>query len=276
MRCSFLVVLALAACKKNDPTPPPAPTPAAVQPTAGMVDLFVDDQQVAHVPVSALQSWPRLDSLIPVPARRLGAWDDVYVKTKQPKPSQLHRPSDQYPQLVPALFVSADQTPSFGMFDPVELAKHGKPEVREDNISEVRIALQKGGGRGEHESGEGGATDPEDLKLSIKTAKGASTLDGKKLLDVAREPIPGETDARGWTLATVMKTAGIDKFERILLTDTNGLNLTLEKRDFSATSVPYVKLNRQGSLRVQVFTKQGAGWQRAGDLRGLVSIEVVK
>ena len=41
-------------------------------------------------------------------------------------------------------------------------------------------------------------------------------------------------------------------------------------------SVPYVKLNRQGSLRLQVYKKQGTGWQRSGDLRGLVAIEVLK
>jgi hypothetical protein len=60
-----------------------------------------------------------------------------------------------------------------------------------------------------------------------------------------------------------------------VLTDTGGLNLTLEKADFDPkTSVPYVKLNRQGALRVQVFKKQGDTWQRAGDLRGLAEIEV--
>ena len=272
MRMWFVVVLALAGCKKDDP-PPPAAAPA---PAPAQIDVFVDDQPIAHVAVAHLKTWPRLDQLLPTTARRLGTWDDVFVKGKDPKPSQLHRPSDTYPQLVPALFVADDGTPSFGMFDPVELAKHGKPEVRHDAVSEVRIKLQAGGGRGEHDQSDGAANDPAQMKISVKTPKGTSTLEGAKLLAVAREPMPGEGDARGWTLATIMKTAGIDKFEKVSLSDSSGLNLMLEKADFTADSIPYVKLNRQGSLRVQVYKKQGNGWQRSGDLRGLSSIEVLK
>jgi len=275
MRLSFVVVVALVGCKKDDPKPPPTPAPAPV-PAAAQIDVYIDDQPAAHVPLAQLQNWPRLDQLLPVNARRLGTWDDVFVKGKGPKPAQLHRPSDTYPQLVPAVFAAADGTPSFGMFDPVELAKHGKPEVREDGVSEVRIKLQTSGGRGEHDQSDGAAADPAQLKIAIKTPKGASTLDGAKLLAVAREPMPGENDARGWTLATIMKTAGIDKFEKVSLSDSSGLNLMLEKGDFSADSIPYVKLNRQGSLRLQVYKKQGTGWQRSGDLRGLTSIEVIK
>jgi hypothetical protein len=286
MRTWFVVVLALAGCGKDKdratasaaPATPAAPGSAAAMPQgAAMIDIYINEKSIAHLPVSALQNFPRLDSLVPVPARRLGTWDDVFVKGKQPNPSQFHRISDKYPALVPALFVGADQTPSFGMFDPVELSNHGKPEVREDGVSEIRIKVQaEGGGRGEHESGDGAAADPKDLKVTVKTSKGQTILEGAKLFAVTREPMPGENDPKGWTLATVLKTAGVTKFERVLLTDATGLNLTLDKADFSETSVPYVKLNKQGALRVQVYKKQGPGWQRSGDLRGLVEIEVLK
>jgi hypothetical protein len=53
--------------------------------------------------------------------------------------------------------------------------------------------------------------------------------------------------------------------------------LTLEKQDLDPkTNVPFVKLNRQGTLRFRVFEKQGDTWQPGPDLRGLVGIEVLK
>jgi hypothetical protein len=51
--------------------------------------------------------------------------------------------------------------------------------------------------------------------------------------------------------------------------------LTIEKADL-ADEVPYVKLNRQGSLRFRIFKKVGDGWQPGGDLRTLTRIEVLK
>ena len=63
----------------------------------------------------------------------------------------------------------------------------------------------------------------------------------------------------------------------MLLTDGKETALTLEKADLDEkVSVPYVKLNRQGSLRVIVYKKHGDAWQRGGDLRGLAYIEVQK
>ena len=275
MRCWFVVVLALASCNKKDDSAPaakPAPAPAP----EARLDVYVDDKAIAHLPLAALQNWPRLDSLVPVAQRRLGTWDDVFVKTADPKPSQLHRPSDTYPQLVPAVYVTADQKIGFGMFDPVELAKHGKAEVHNEGVTEIRIALAKGGGRGEHDDQSSGAQDPTQLKLAFKTPKGESTLDGAKLIAIPREAPPDGTEAKGWTLATIMKAGGITKFDKILLTDASGVTLNLDNGSFSADSVPYVKLNRQGTLRVQVYKKKGSAWDRGGDLRGLAEIEQIK
>ena len=86
-----------------------------------------------------------------------------------------------------------------------------------------------------------------------------------------------EADAKGWPLTALLDAAGVTKFERLLLTDASNANLTLDKADLDPkTSVPYVKLNRSGQLRFRIYKKQGDAWTQTGDLRGLVSIEVIK
>lgn len=144
---------------------------------------------------------------MPVSARRLGTWAVVRIVGRSP--AELSALSATYPDLIPALFPGVDAQPAFGMFDPVELAKRGRPVVRHDHVREVRIALTKDSGRGEHEQGEGGGHDP-------------MAFDG-------------------------------------------------------ATSIPYVKLNRQGLLRLRIFQKQGENWNpTGGDLREFTAIEVLK
>ena len=279
MRSRVALALLLVACGHKDDTKP-APTPGSAAPPAdpGTLEIFVDNQSVAHVAVAQLASWPRLDTLVPVTARRLGTWQDVSIKAAA-ESKQLHKPSDAYRDLVPAVYKGDDGKPAFGMFDPVELANHGKPKLGEVDVSEIKISLAQGGGRGENESGDGGGTDPTQLKIAVKTPEGASTLEGKTLLAIAREAMPGDdsNDPRGWTLTTILDAAGIKKFQKIMLSDVSGQALSLEQADFDPkTSVPFVKLNRSGQLRVTVFKKQGDGWQRGGDLRGLASIEVLK
>jgi hypothetical protein len=220
-----------------------------------------------------------VDTLVPVTARRLGTWEVVHLKGQSPTPTDLNHPSATYPDLVPVLFLAQDNTASFGMFDPVELAKHGKPALRVDGITELRIKVAQGAGRGEHESGEGGGADPMTLKITITTAAGERVLEGKALLATPRSPMPGDTggEGKGWPLTTILELGGVTKFQRLLLTDAGGTNLTLDKADFDPKkSVPFIKLNRQGQLRFRVFKKQGDTWQAAGDLRGLVSVQVVK
>ena len=276
MRSCVLLIAALASCGKDRANASEQPPPAKTAPSN--VEVYVDDNAVASVSPAEVSTWPRLDTLVPVTARRLGTWDMVTLKGKTAKPSEVRRPSDTYPELVPALFPDEAGGASFGMFDPVELAKHGKPALREDAIREIRIKLAQGSGRGEHESGEGGGQDPSQIKVAIKTPKGESTLDGKTILAIPRQPMPGDDskDAKGWQFRTLLDAAGIKSFERLLLTDAGGTNLTLDKADFSDKSIPYVKLNRSGQLRFKVYKQQGTAWQVSGDLRGIVSIEVVK
>src|SRR5262249_10730148 len=145
--------------------------------------------------------------------------------------------------------------------------------LREDHLREVRISLAKDTGRGEHESGEGGGSDPTKLTITIKTPKGSTTLTGDQLLAVPREKVPGTGDGKGWTLAKVLELGGVKTFDKLVLTDAVGTNLNLDKSAFDAQkSIPFVKLNRQGKLRLRVFQKQGDTWQPGGgDLRDFVA-----
>jgi hypothetical protein len=259
---------------KDDATTREAPKPQPSRADA-TIEIFVNDASVAKIDRAQVAGWPRLDTLVPVSARRLGTWQKVTVTPRDGKPTDVLHPSEKYPDLVPALYPLGDGA-GFGMFDPVALAKHGAPQLQLDATA-IRIVVAQGGGRGEHESGEGGGTDPSQLKIAIKTPNGASTFEGAKLLALPRAAPPGETDAKGWPLTALLDAAGVTKFERLLLTDASKANLTLDKADLDPkTSVPYVKLNRSGQLRFRIYKKQGDVWTQTGDLRGLVSIEVIK
>jgi hypothetical protein len=279
---TLLLVISLVACSKGESKQPPAQGSAtgsaAAQPAAAekAVEIFVDDQPVGKLAMAQVALWPRLDTLVPVAARRLGTWQTITLKGA--KSTDVQQPSSTYPELVPAIFPSESGAPSFGMFDPVELAKKGKPALREDAISEVRIALAKDGMRGQNDHGEGGGGDPTKIELHVKAAGADQVIKGPKLLEMPREAQPGETgEGKGWPLAKILEQAGVKKYERLRLSGENGTNLTLEKQDLDPkTSVPFVKLNRQGSLRFRVFKKEGDTWQAGQDLRGLVAIEVLK
>jgi hypothetical protein len=289
IRClAFVFVIACGhhddgATSKTSSTPPTGTQPSGAQasnaPTQSAgIEIVIDDKSVARVRPEQLAGWPRLDTLVPVSARHLGSWQDLSIQAAA-ETKQLHKPSDTYRDLVPVVYPGDDGAPAFGMFDPVELAKHGKPQLAEQHVTQVRITLAQGGGRGENENGEGGGADPTKLQIAIKTPTGSSMLEGSKLLAIPREPMPGDAakDPRGWSLSKILDAAGIKKFHKVMLGDVEGNALTLEPADFNPTaSIPFVKLNRQGSLRVTVYKKQGEGWQRAGDLRGLASIEVLK
>jgi hypothetical protein len=274
-----LLLISIVACSKGDnKQPAPAPAGSATEQVADgkTVSIFVDDQQVGTLALDQIKQWPRLDTLVPVNARRLGTWQTVTLKGA--KATELQQPSAKNPELVPAVFPGEGGKPAFGMFDPVELAKHGPPALREDGIDEIRIKLAQGGGRGENEQGMGGGADPRDLVLTIKTAKGEQVIKGDKLLETPRELQPGHDDGgKGWTLAKILENAGVTKYERLLLTGENGTNLTLEKQDLDPkVSVPFVKLNRQGALRFRVFKKEADTWQPGQDLRNLSRVEILK
>jgi hypothetical protein len=279
-----LLAIALAACssKESGPSTKPGPgstvgtdsAPVVAPVAAGAVEIFVDERSVAVVTKEQIAKWPRLDSLVPDDARRLGTWQTVYLKGKVDKPAELNRPSATYPDMVGALFPGEDGTPAFGMFDPVELAKKGKPGLRQDNLREVRIARSKGERGGDHRGG-GVGEDPLKLVLKITVGDTDKSLTGEKILGIPRETMPGHAAHKGWPLTKLLAAAEITKFTKLVLHDAAGTSLSIERKDFDdKTVIPFVKLNRQGSLRFRMLKKQGDGWQFAGDLRALSTIKV--
>jgi hypothetical protein len=281
--CLFaLAALAAAGCRGDKPAPP-APgsaTPGSGSSAAaaqggvpGGIELFVNDLSIGSVQPSLIATWPRLDSLVPGDARKLGTWELVTLQGSKAKPTELARPSSNFPDMIPAVFPGDGGAPAFGMFDAVELARKGKPAMREDHVTAIRIKLAQGGNRGQNDDGGAVAGDPTKLVIAIKTAAGASSLTGEQLLALPREGTPGSPDQKGWRLAALLDAAGVKSFAHLVLGDASGNSLTLEKADLSDTSVPFIKLNKQGMLRLKVYKKAGDGWNAAGDLRGLNAIE---
>lgn len=280
---SFAVALALCSCSKSDPAAPPASgSGSSVQPTTTMpapaptgdVAIFVNDAPVGKVTRDQIAQWPRLDTLVPEESRRLGTWAAVSITGA--KTSSLERPSQNYPDMIPALFPGTDGAPAFGMFDPVEHAKKGQPGLRADAIREVRIATSSEGRSGDHQGG-GDGGDPAKLVVAIKLPNGTAQLTGAQILALPREPMPGHPDTKGWRLAQLLDAAGIKTFEKLVLLDASGgSNIILERKDLDAKTVPFIKLNKQGQLRLRVLKQAGTGWQAAGELRALATIQVAQ
>jgi len=280
MRISLYLVAACAllanACDKESPASSASTQGTAPAPTS--VQLFVDDKPIATVSAEQIAKWPRLDTLVPEQNRRLGTWQMLYLKgAGTGGPSEVTRPSTTYPELVPALFPGDGGVPAFGMFDPVELAKHGKPGLRKDAVAEVRIKTAGGDRGGDHQGSVGANDDPSKLVIKIKTPQGDRTFTGAQLLALPRDPMPGNEDTKGWRLSKVLEAAGIKKFERLVLTDAAGMTLALGKHDFDDKKVvPFIKLNKQGALRFRMLKEQNGGWTPTGDLRALTTIQVTK
>jgi hypothetical protein len=279
--CWFAIAIVLGAggCRR-DAAEPPAPgasgsgsaAPAATAAASG-VELFVNDLSLGTVQPDLIAKWPRLDGLVPGDSRKLGTWQAVSLQGAAAKPNELAHPSSSFPDMVPAVFPGEGGAPAFGMFDPVELARRGRPAMRADHISAIRIKIATGGNRGQNDDGGGAAADPSKLVVTIKSPTGVTKLTGDQLLDLPREPTPGNPEQRGWRLTALLDAAGVKSFDHLVLTDATGTNLTLERSDVSDTSVPFIKLNKQGALRLRVLKKTGGGWNAAGDLRALIAIE---
>ena len=67
--------------------------------------------------------------------------------------------------------------------------------------------------------------------LVIKTAKGEVSLPGNQLLEMPRQPPPGDNGGMGWPLDAILQKAGVTKYQKLIATDSKGTNLTLEKQD---------------------------------------------
>jgi len=274
MRTACLVLMFTFACGGTKEDAPAArATGSAAAPVTGVLQLQVDDAAVGSITAAEVARWPRLDTLLPEPARRLGRWQAI--QTRGLRDGTLPAPFETYRDFVPALYPGVGGGISFGLFDPVELGKKGKPAITVDGLTLLNVKLDPSGARGGNDHGGGVAVDPAEVDLLIEAGGAQTHLKGSRLLEIPREAPPGEgEEAKGWTLRTLLATAGIKTFSKLVLHDANGTSLPLEAADLGASAVPYVKLNRQGALRFRLYTKQGDGWQQGADLRGLVRIQV--
>lgn len=244
-------------------------------PQAAGVEILVGVTPTAQVDEAKVKDWPRLDALLPEDARRLGKWQAIKITTASGKVLDLEKPFETDRDKLPALFPSEGGGVSFGMFDPVELGKRGKPTLREDKIQRVAVILDESGARGGNDHQGGELVDPAHVKLTITTAKGSTELAGDKLLGIEREAMPGGGgDAKGWKLDTILAAGGVTSYTKVTLLDASGTSIPLQKSELTADTVPFIKLNRQGSLRFRLYKKQGDGWQSSGDLRSLSTIKV--
>jgi hypothetical protein len=273
-----LAILGLAGldgCSRDKAPPPATGSGSSVADTAApdTVELFVNDTAVGKIQLGQLTSWPRLDTLVPPDARKLGTWEMVTLFGAKKTPTELPHPSGSYPDMVPAIFPGTGGGVSFGMFDPVELARKGKAALREDHVWMIRLKVAQGGNRGQNDDGNAAAGDPSKLVVTIKSAAGTTTITGTQLLGLPREPMPGNADQKGWRVSALLDLAGVSSYQHLVLTDASGTSLNLDKADVSATSIPFIKLNKQGALRLRVLKKTGDGWNPSGDLRALVAIE---
>jgi hypothetical protein len=267
--------LGLGGCRGDKPAPSSGSGVGSATATvaAAGVEIFVNDSSVAKIEPAQIATWPRLDTLVPADVRKLGTWEVVALVGAKPTPTEVAHPSASYPDMVPAIFPGDGGGVSFGMFDTVELARKGKPAMREDHVKAIRIKVAQGGNRGQNDDGGGAAADPTKLVITVKTPAGTTTLTGDKLLALPREPTPGNPDQKGWRLGALLDAAGVKTYEHLVLSDASGTNLTLDRKDLDDNTVPFIKLNKSGALRFRVLKKAGDGWNSAGDLRGLVAIE---
>lgn len=272
-----LAGIALGGCGHDKAPPPPASDSGSGSAAAPAgIELFLNDVSIGTIQPAQVASWPRLDAMVPGDARKLGTWELVSLAGKKPRPAELAHPSSSFPDMVPAIFPGDGGAPAFGMFDAVELAKRGKPAMHEDHITAIRIKVTQGGNRGQNDDGGGGGggNDPTKLVIMVKTPAGTTTITGNQLLGIPRTPAPDNPDHKGWRLQALLDAAGVKTYAHLVLTSADGLSLTLDKKDISDSSVPFIKLNKAGILRLRVMKKAGGGWNPAGDVRGLTGIEV--
>jgi hypothetical protein len=146
-------------------------------------------------------------------------------------------------------------------------------------VAKADVPEPKGEGNGEGGGGENDGERPmptADLKITIVGPAGETVFTGDKLaaLPTSHAPI-GDMDTPGWTLGQVLDAAGVKVTEKVVVYGAENANLILDAADFDPTkAVLFIKLNRSGQLRFRLFRKAGDTFDIAGELRGIVRIEL--
>lgn len=275
--CALMAASALWSCKEKKADPPP-PTTAPSAPKAPGLAIYVNQDKVVELDPAKVEAWPRLDSLLPQDARRYGTWTAI-SGIGSGGPFEIKKPGATYGALVPAVYLDATtKAPSLGLFDPVDLANKGTPKVMHVALTELRVSLELNADRGQNDHQGGEVADLSKLQIEIQAAGKSTTLSSAQLLALPRQAAPDDTtgEHKGWTLEALLGAAEVKGAKRVLLTGEE-LNLTLEEADLDPKlAVPFIKLNRQGSLRFRTYRREGSGWVMGGDLRGLKKIQVLE
>jgi hypothetical protein len=265
-----------AACQSREPAPAETPTKPAPATAGATMEIVVNGVLVAQLNKGYLSGWPRLPSVLPAEARRMGSWQTLTIHGKG-GPVELRRPADKHPDKIFVMFVGTDGTPGFAVMDPVDLARPVPPSDAITQVTKIELRTQSQADLGQNHHDEAEPVDLSALTIKVKTSTGTQVLTGTQLATTPREPPPnGDLDSKGWRLTTLLALAGAPTDHKLVLHAEDGTQLALEPSDLDETSsVPFLKLNRQGALRFRVFVRQGEGWTTTSDLRGVKSIDVL-
>lgn len=256
----------------------------------GAVKLIIDGKPAGSIDPAAAARWVPLAQLVPEAARDTSRWTTLEVHTAAGRATTMPEPASTQPGLVAALFPGKSGI-DFGMFTPDALAKHGTPKLVETDVIDVRVTVKPGGGPSAGGSGggdgEGGGANRDSdqerpgldtITLTIKQPGGDRVVTGAELGKIAMVAPPvGDTETTGWDVASLLHDLKIDVTAKVIVTDTTGASVTMTKAELDPKkSVAFMKLNRSGQLRFRLFQKnKGGGWDIAGELRGVTTIELL-
>jgi hypothetical protein len=87
----------------------------------------------------------------------------------------------------------------------------------------------------------------------------------------------GDTSTPGWDVASVLAAEKITPTAKLIVTDEGGATVTITAKQLDPkTDLAFMKVNKQGQIRFRLFEKNsGGGWDVAGELRGVTTIELL-
>jgi hypothetical protein len=286
-----------------------------VTPIPGEVHLTLDGKGVANADKARAATWPRVAELMPINARDPQQWAALEVHTRAGRVTTLPAPAASQPGMSAALYPGADgidfamfSADALAKHGTGSLVEHDVEEVRvrltppapapgsdqgtdqgtdqgSDQGTGTGTAAGAGGSGGNN--GEGGGANRSDhptlpdlagVSLTIKQKSGNVVIKGDDLAKIKTVTAPqGDTSTPGWDVATVLAAEKITPTAKLIVTDEGGTSVTLTAKQLDPkTDLAFMKVNKQGQIRFRLFEKNaGGGWDVAGELRGVTTIELL-